>query len=341
MPLSEFGLIERFFTRQKISHRSTALGIGDDCALLDIPDGYQLAVTADTMVENVHFFAGTDPQALGHKLLAVNLSDLASMGAQPLSVTLALTLPGVDEGWLAQFAQGFLDLAAQFDVDLIGGDTTTGALTLTVQAMGLVPRGQALLRSGAQIGDEIYLSGNVGDAGLGLKILQGYACPHPDSALSRFHRPLPRVATGLAIRQIATACIDLSDGLAGDLGHILKRSGAQLKAKTIDLSGLLNLKGLNPMVPPKNENQLGACLDWEALPLSDDVLAYVQETGDWLLPLVAGDDYELCFTINPKNAALLPPECHKIGVIEAAGGLRIYKDGVIQSIKTKGYEHFS
>jgi len=340
MPLSEFGLIERFFTRQKISHRSTALGIGDDCALLDIPDGYQLAITADTMVENVHFFAGTDPRDLGHKLLAVNLSDLASMGAQPLSVTLALTLPSVDEKWLAQFAQGFLDLAAQFDVDLIGGDTTSGSLSLTVQAMGLVPRGQALLRSGAQVGDEIYLSGNLGDAGLGLKILQGYACPHPDSALSRFHRPLPRVATGLAIRPIATACIDLSDGLAGDLGHILKRSG-QLKAEPKDLSGLLNLKGLNPTVLPKNENQLGACLDWDALPLSDAVLAYIQDTGDWFLPLVAGDDYELCFTVKPENASYVPNGCQKIGVVDANNGLRIFKDGAVQPITAKGYEHFS
>ncbi|WP_019865745.1 thiamine-phosphate kinase [Methylovulum miyakonense] len=311
MPLSEFGLIQRFFTRQTITHRSTVLGIGDDCALLDIPDGYQLAVTTDTMAENVHFFAGTDPQALGHKLLAVNLSDLASMGAQPLSVTLALTLPNVDEVWLAAFARGFLDLAAQFDVDLVGGDTTSGALTLTVQAMGLVPRGQALLRSGAQIGDDIYLSGHIGDAGLGLKILQGYACAQPEAALDRFHRPLPRVGTGLAIRPFATACIDLSDGLAGDLGHILRMS------------------------------QVGACLDWESLPLSDPVLAYIQETGDWRMPLVAGDDYELCFTVNPKNAAFVPRGCRKIGVIDANPGLRILKEAAIQPLTAKGYEHFS
>lgn len=312
MPLSEFGLIQRFFTQQKITHRSTALGIGDDCALLDIPDGYQLAITADTMVENVHFFAGTDPQALGHKLLAVNLSDLASMGAQPLSVTLALTLPNADENWLAEFAKGFLDLAAQFDVDLIGGDTTSGALTLTVQAMGLVPRGQALLRSGAQVGDGIYLSGNIGDAGLGLKILQGYHCATPETALARFHRPLPRVEIGLAIRHIATACIDLSDGLAGDLGHILNRS-----------------------------QQVGACLDWDALPLSEEVKHYIQATGDWQMPLVAGDDYELCFTVSPENATRVPSNCHKIGVIDADSGLRINKDNAIQPVTTKGYEHFS
>lgn len=311
MPLSEFGLIQRFFTRQPVSNPSTALGIGDDCALLDIPAGHQLAITADTMVENVHFFAGTDPKALGHKLLAVNLSDLASMGAQPLSVTLALTLPNADANWLTAFAEGFLELAAQFGVDLVGGDTTSGPLTLTVQAMGLVPQGRALLRSGAQPGDDIYVSGDLGDAGLGLKILQGYACAHPETALARFHRPMPRISTGLAIRDVATACIDLSDGLAGDLGHILQRS------------------------------QVGACLDWDALPLSEAVKTYIQATGDWRMPLVAGDDYELCFTAKPAHAALVPEHCRKIGVIEAGGGLRLLKEGESGLLTTKGYEHFS
>ena len=145
-PLTEFALIQRFFTQQKIRNLSTRLGIGDDCALLSLPDGYDLAVTTDTMVENVHFFAGTDPKQLGHKVLAVNLSDLASMGAKPVSVTLALTLPAVDEDWLTAFAKGFLSLAERYSVDLIGGDTTSGPLTLTVQAMGLVPRGKALMR---------------------------------------------------------------------------------------------------------------------------------------------------------------------------------------------------
>ncbi|MDD1606143.1 MAG: AIR synthase related protein, partial [Methylococcaceae bacterium] len=158
MPLSEFALIQRFFTRQSVKNPSTRLGIGDDCALLTIPDGYELAITTDTMVENVHFFKDTDPEQLGHKLLAVNLSDLASMGAKPLSVTLALTVPSVNEAWLSAFATGFLNLAERYGVDLIGGDTTAGALTLTVQALGLVPRGLALTRSAAQVGDFIYLS---------------------------------------------------------------------------------------------------------------------------------------------------------------------------------------
>ncbi len=309
--LAEFGIIQRFFARKTITNSSTRLGIGDDCALLAIPDGYELAVTTDTMVENVHFFAGTDPEQLGHKLLAVNLSDLASMGAKPISVMLALTMPNVNEVWLTAFARGFLTLAERYGVDLIGGDTTSGALTLTVQAMGLIPRGQALLRSTAMPGDFIYLSGNLGDAGLGLKITQGYYCAYPDLALNRFNMPIPRIETGQALVNVARTCIDLSDGLASDLGHILEQS------------------------------QVGASINWEDLPLSDAVRNYIEITGDWLMPLLAGDDYELCFTVSPENAAKVPVSCSKIGVIEANSGLRLIKSGTIQLLKVKGYEHFS
>jgi thiamine-monophosphate kinase len=311
MPLSEFALIQRFFTQQSVKNPSTRLGIGDDCALLAIPDGYELAITTDTMVENVHFFQDTDPQQLGHKLLAVNLSDLASMGAKPLSVTLALTVPRVNEAWLSAFATGFLTLAERYSVDLIGGDTTAGALTLTVQALGLVPRGLALTRSAAQVGDFIYLSGNIGDAGLGLKILQGYHCIHPDNALKQFNQPEPACDIGQRLCGVANACIDISDGLVGDLGHILQQS------------------------------QVGACLCWEELPLSAAVLTYIDDTDDWLLPLVAGDDYQLCFTVNPEKAMLVPEGCQKIGIIEAEHGLRLNKSGIIQSLEVKAYEHFS
>ena len=310
-PLSEFALIQRFFTRQHVTNPSTRLGIGDDCALLSVPDGYELALTTDTMVENVHFFAGADPEQLGHKLLAVNLSDLASMGAKPVSVTLALTLPKVDENWLTAFAKGFLTLAERYSVDLIGGDTTSGPLTLTVQAMGLVPRGRALLRSSAKPGDFIYMTGFLGDAGLGLKIKQGYDCINPGAALERFNQPDPKIEAGLALNGIANACIDLSDGLAGDLGHILEQS------------------------------RVGACLDWNDLPLSEAVLAYINDTGDWSMPLVAGDDYELCFTVSPEQTAQLNIDCRKIGVIESQLGLRLNKSGDIKPFKVKGFEHFS
>jgi thiamine-monophosphate kinase len=311
MPVSEFALIQRFFTQQPIKNSSTRLGIGDDCALMSIPEGFELAITTDTMVENVHFFAGTDPELLGHKLLAVNLSDLAAMGAKPVSVTLALTLPKVDENWLTAFARGLLSLAERHSVDLIGGDTTSGPLTLTVQAMGLVPKGRALRRSAARPGDFIYMTGLLGDAGLGLKIKQGYSCADSDAALTRFNRPEPQIEAGQALIGIANACIDLSDGLAGDLGHILEQS------------------------------RVGACLDWDALPLSKAVLAYINDTGDWAMPLTAGDDYELCFTVSPEQAAQLTVAATKIGIIEAQPGLRLNKSGIIKPLEVKGFEHFS
>ncbi len=310
-PLTEFPLIQRFFNQQRVKNPLTSLGIGDDCALLSVPDGYQLAITTDTMVENVHFFADADPEQLGHKLLAVNLSDLASMGAQPLSVTLALTLPKVNEEWLTAFSKGFLGLAEQYSVDLIGGDTTSGPLTLTVQALGLVPNGKGLRRSTAQPGDFIYMTGCLGDAGLGLKIKQGHVLLNSETALARFNHPNPQVEAGLALLDIANACIDISDGLFSDLGHILEQS------------------------------QVGASLDWESLPLSEGVKSYINETGDWALPLNAGDDYELCFTVSPEKVKLLTIPCTKIGVIEAILGLRLYKSGQLQSLTSKGYEHFS
>jgi thiamine-monophosphate kinase len=311
MACAEFDLIRRFFGVYPPQHPYNQLGIGDDCALLRIPETCQLAVTTDTMVENVHFFADVDPQWLGHKLLAVNLSDLAAMGAEPFAVTLALTLPKVDTQWLKAFSLGFMTLARQFNVDLIGGDTTSGPLTLTVQAMGAVPQGKALLRSTAKVGDYIYVSGQLGNAGLGLKIKQGYVCNNPEQMLTCFHKPQPKVAQGLAIRELAHACIDISDGLASDLGHILQQSG------------------------------VGACLQYAELPLSLQVKDYIQLTNDYAMPLTAGDDYELCFTIAPQQQAQLPTGFYPIGVIEAEAGLRMVKDGKLKTLEVKGFEHFT
>ncbi len=309
--ISEFCLIDRFFKRSNLNNAVT-LGIGDDCALLATPQGYELAITTDTMVENIHFFAGCEPYDLGHKLLAVNLSDLASMGAKPLAVTLALTLPKVDEGWLTLFADGFFALAERFSVDLIGGDTTSGPLTLTVQAFGLVPNGQALKRSVALPGDIICVTGLLGEAGLGLKIKQGYDCKQPENALKRFNRPDPQIEIGQALIGIANACIDISDGLTGDLGHILYQSG------------------------------VGACLDWEAMPFSEEVKSYIGATGDWMMPLTTGDDYELCFTVSPDKTGKLENIPHtKIGVIDNHAGLRLNKSGQIQLLQDKSFEHFS
>ena len=309
--VAEFDLIRRYFAVHAPQHPFNQLGIGDDCALLTVPQGYQLAVTTDTMVENVHFFADADPELLGHKLLAVNLSDLAAMGAEPFAVTLALTLPKIDADWLQAFSRGFMNLAKLHRVDLIGGDTTSGPLTLTVQAMGTVPQGRALLRSGAQVGDLIYVTGPLGNAGLGLKIKQGFACADSEPMLQSLHQPQPRIAEGLVLRGIANACIDISDGLAADLGHILEKSA------------------------------VGARLEWARLPLSKPMLDYIELTGDWALPLTAGDDYELCFTVAPDAANQLPEGVHCIGVIDAALGLRIERAGRLENLESKGFEHFS
>ncbi len=316
MALSEFGIIERFFTRP-CKNPASRLGVGDDCALLTVPAGYQLAVTSDTMVENVHFFTSANPEWLGYKLLAVNLSDLAAMGAQPVAVTLALTMPTVDDAWLQAFARGFWQLADRYSVDLVGGDTTSGPLAMTVQAMGIVPAGKALLRSTAKPGDLVYVTGTLGDAGLALKILQGNYSAEAIDALRRFHQPDPRIDEGLVISKFANACIDVSDGLVSDLGHILRNSG------------------------------VGACLNWEDLQFSSAVIEYIKQTQDWTMPLVNGDDYELCFTVSPGKTELLNASldrhnfhCNCIGVIEQKPGLRLKKAGLSEDLAITGYEHF-
>lgn len=311
MAKAEFDLIRRYFACHQTLNPDVALGIGDDCALINLPANQQLAVTTDTMVEGVHFLADVDPEALGHKLLAVNLSDLAAMGAKPFAVTLSISLPKIDHSWLEAFSRGFMQLAKTFAVDLIGGDTTSGPLTLTVQAMGFVPQSQALLRSAAQPGDLIYLSGQIGDAGLGLKIrLNQYPFEEPSATLA-LERPQPQVAIGLALRGVARACIDISDGLLADLGHILARSG------------------------------VGARLDWDVMPLSPAVMRYIEVSGDWQMPLIAGDDYQLCFSVSPDQQHLVPECCIKIGQIEAEPGLRVYKSACLQTIQGTGYEHFA
>ncbi len=310
MSLGEFSLIDRFWQRPP-RRTETRLGIGDDCALLKLAADQELVITADTLVSGVHFLADVPPLFLGYKMLAVNLSDLAAMGAEPVAVTLALTLPELDEAWLADLAKGFWRLADDYQLDLIGGDTTQGPLTLTLQAMGKLPQGQALTRSGAQVGDGIYVSGNIGDAGLGLKMALGQIAQVSDVALDRYHQPQPRVASGLALRGLATACIDVSDGLAQDLSHILKQSG------------------------------VGATLVYEHVPASPAVLDYLRHTGDGLMPLTAGDDYELCCTVPDSQAFRLPENFTRIGTIEAQPGLRLQRHGLLESLDLKGYEHFS
>lgn len=263
--MTEFELIERFFKRPG---RHAYLGIGDDCALMDVTPGYELAISTDMLLEGRHFFPDVDPEALGHKTLAVNLSDLAAMGAKPLAFTLAIALPAIDEGWVRAFTAGLFALADEHDCELIGGDTTKGPLTLCVTVFGQVPAGQALRRDAAQAGDDIWVSGHLGDAALALRALQG-DLPLPEDAMesvrSRLEWPAPRVALGQALLGSARAAIDLSDGLAGDLRHILEAS------------------------------RVGATVEVERLPLSS-TLRTQAEAERLACAIGGGDDYELCFT---------------------------------------------
>ena len=317
MALGEFQLIERFFTRQRVKRDDVELGVGDDCALLRMPSDARLAVTMDTLVEGRHFPQATDPAALGHKALAVNLSDLAAMGAEPAWITLSLSLPSVDEAWLDAFAGGLFQLAEAHGVQLVGGDTVRGPLTITLQAHGFIPANQALRRDGARVGDLIYVTGTLGDAGAGLRIALGeLSADGADGQFlrGRLDRPTPRVAWGLALRGLASAAIDVSDGLAADLGHILKAS------------------------------RVGATLKFADLPISDALCRRVGEAGARQFALTAGDDYELCFTAAPAQAeaiAALPFPCTPVGVIEAGEGLRVYgPDGHRMPVEQAGFDHF-
>ncbi|MBK1691584.1 thiamine-phosphate kinase [Ectothiorhodospira mobilis] len=314
--MKEFDLIRCYFTPADLPG-DVHLGVGDDAALLCVPPDHELVVSVDTLVQGVHFPVDTPSGAIGHKALAVNLSDLAAMGATPRWVTLALTLPGEDTAWVEAFARGFLDLARSHEVALVGGDTTRGPLTLTVQAMGVVPTGAALRRDGARPGEAILVTGTVGDAALALRELgRGRADPR---LRARLDRPEPRVAAGRALRGLASACIDVSDGLAQDLGHILAASG------------------------------VGATLETARLPLSPAFREVMgTEDVDWSLPLAGGDDYELLFTA-PQGAvealcrtlAGLGCPATVIGRTETEPGLRILDpQGNPLPLERGGYAHF-
>lgn len=284
--LSEFDLIARYFTRPARSGGPVLLGVGDDCALLAPPPGETLAISTDMLVEGRHFFAGADPEALGHKALAVNLSDLAAMGARPLGFTLALALPAADATWLEAFSRGLLALADEHGIELVGGDTTRGPLNICITVFGGVSSARALRRDGAAAGDEVWVSGTLGDARLALEALLQKATLPTDvlqAAATRLHRPSPRIALGLALRGIASAAIDVSDGLLGDLGHILERSA------------------------------LGAVIDADALPFGA-MLASQPPALKREYALNGGDDYELCFTAPPALRASVEAAAASAGV---------------------------
>ena len=339
--MGEFELIDRFFKRKSPPPRATqadiatqtiALGIGDDCALLQPAPGQQLAISTDMLVEGRHFFADVDPEALGHKALAVNLSDLAAMGAAPLGFTLALALPperARDEAWLGAFARGLFALADAHACPLIGGDTTAGPLNLCITVFGQVPAGQALRRDGARVGDDIWVSGTLGDARLALGALRGEWTLPPAAlaaARQRLERPTPRIALGLALRGIASATADVSDGLAGDLGHILQASRVGAVLDSADASSLI-----------------ADC----ALPSSAG--GPFDADRRWRMALTGGDDYELVFTAPPAARAAVQAAGERaatpvtrVGRIEAAPGLRLTgADGRTTPLAARAFDHFA
>ena len=316
----EFSLIDRIRQRTAQSRDDVRLGIGDDAALLAVPSGQELAVAIDTLVEGVHFPRGTAPADIGWKALAVNLSDLAAMGATPAWALLALTLPNADEAFIDGLADGFAQLAQTYRLALVGGDTTRGALTVSVAVHGFVPPGKALTRAGAQVGDAVLVTGTLGDAAAGLRLLQ--QSHHSDAQsnylIARLHRPTPRIAAGLALRERASACIDVSDGLLADLGHICAAS------------------------------HVGVEIEAALLPRSSALLDRFDDARPRDFALSGGDDYELCFTVPPQRVASVQADLAKLGcgatrigrIVEGEGVKVRDADGQWLEPAQQGWDHF-
>ena len=316
--LSEFELIKRYFTHPA---PQSVLGVGDDAALVKVAKGKELAVSTDMLVSGTHFFPDADPYKLGHKALAVNLSDMAAMGATPRWATLSLAMPEADEKWLKPFAKGFMDLARAQRVDLIGGDTARGPLNICVQIMGEVPAGKALRRDGAKPGDEIWVSGQIGDAALGLAHLQNriqLEAQEAKACLNKLHMPAARVALGQHLLGMAHSAIDISDGILADLGHILESSG------------------------------VAAVVEFETLPKSAVLQKYLKRDAALRALLAGGEDYELCFTAPNKNSVGLAKLSRKlklpltrIGNIKKGRSLTLLDaGGKRMAWSTVGYDHF-
>ena len=317
--VSEFELIKRYFDRPA---RGAALGVGDDCALVHVGGGMQLAVSTDMLLEGRHFSSGADAYKLGHKSLAVNLSDMAAMGATPRWATLALALPEADAAWLERFSAGFFALAERFDVDLIGGDTTRGPRNISVTIMGEIPAGRALYRAGAQPGDDIWVSGELGGAALGLAHHFGQAPLDAQDAremLARLHQPQPRVALGERLRGLASAAIDVSDGFAGDLAHVLERSCA------------------------------GALVHYARIP-RPAVFARVEDAElERRCVLAGGDDYELIFTANEAQRAPIETlgreldlALTRVGVVQPGEVRLVLLDAAGNQLPAaRGFDHFA
>ena len=317
MNLSEFSIIETYFRRQNNAKRVIA-GIGDDAAVIEIPTNKQIVISIDTLVKNIHFSADTLPRDLGYKSLAVNLSDMAAMGAKPETALLALTLETADKKWLEDFSEGFFSLAEQYGVSLVGGDITEGPLCISIVVNGVVPQKKAIYRSGAKVGDLIYVTGTIGDASLALDLLNKKHKKIDLFLLKRLYYPSPRIKVGLALREIASAAIDISDGLIADLEKIAIAS------------------------------KVGAKIYVNQIPLSENLQRYCGLKKAWSYALTSGDDYELCFTVpNEKTSQLkklfknLNCECRCIGEIIEGIAVSVMDNQDRQlKITKKGYEHF-
>ncbi len=307
MPVSEFSLIDRFFSGMG-SGAAVDLSVGDDCAILSTAAHERIAASVDTQVAGVHFPEETLPADIAYRAVSAAASDLAAMGARPLGMTLALTLPSADEEWLRAFRSGLEDAVQAYGLPLVGGDTTRGPLSLSVQVLGALPRGVALLRSGARVGDMVYVSGTLGDAAAALSVMQGQWQPeqaHADYLLSRFNRPSARIDLGRELLNRATAAIDLSDGLLADAGHIARASGVRL------------------------------CIDPDLLPLSPALASHGDREAILEWALAGGDDYELCFCLAPGE--IPPAGCTRIGVAESGAGIDCGREIDF----SPGYQHFS
>jgi len=296
--MNEFELIQSYFNWRS-SDPNVVLGVGDDAALFDLEPDHQLVTSTDTLVEDIHFFRETSPSDIAYKSLAVNLSDIAAMGAIAKCFTLSLTLPKLNHDWLKDFSTSLKETSRLYNLNLIGGDTTKGPLNITITMMGSIKKGNSIQRSGARNEDDIYVSGDLGTAALCLKKMNDGIKPSSDE-LNKLNRPIPRLELGSGLVDLASSCIDVSDGLEQDLSHILKSS------------------------------EVGATIDAHKLPLGESVSPYIKETNDWSLPLSGGDDYELCFTADKASSSKLQRlsetlniRVTKIGSINATNELKI------------------
>ncbi|CAH0540991.1 Thiamine-monophosphate kinase [Vibrio marisflavi CECT 7928] len=319
--MNEFNVIDKYFIDRQTQRRDVLLSIGDDCALVKAPENTAIAISTDTLVAGTHFIADAKPAWIAHKALASNLSDLAAMGATPSWVSLALTLPKIDEHWLAEFCDAFYDLADYYGVQLIGGDTTKGPLSITLTVQGFVPEHRALARSGAKVGDWIYVTGNLGDSKAGLDVVLDSATrsrPYSKELEERHYLATPRILAGQALLPIASAAVDISDGLISDLKHILKRSN------------------------------VGARVDVDLLPTSPELREFLADRQlSKQYALSSGEEYELCFTVSEENRGALDSalaHCGatytRIGQIRSGNTLELQSNGKPVDWQLEGFDHF-